>query len=372
MALMAGLAIAGIGASAAGAAGVGGPKAPKAPNPVQAAKTTLGAQADAMLIERELAQREALGQGTPAGTKTSQMTRGQLEALYRKLIKSKDPAERAQGRILEPLATAAKRTGKAQTVYQDANGNYIKGDDFTGLGTADIQGKLAGQQADQQIALGAKYGEDYANQQREEAEQADPLGTGARKAEYEMIQNQIENPTPINPLAGQLDSQIDAQVKAGKGLDPQSQALLESAVARANADRGGNVAAGDVANSMSTGAEGQARLQAAEDKAGAYLASGKSPQQIQREREQLNMSDLGSFVSGRTPEDQFRQIGAAQGSVPYYPGATGPGMPTNAASIGPNAAAQTYADQVRQAQGQTSWLSALGGLAIKGAGMGMG
>lgn len=371
--IAAGAAVIGTGLSVGGAAGVGGPKAPKAPNSAQAARTTAGAQADAALLERQLASREQLGQGVPAGSKPSTMNRGQLETLYRKLSKSKDPADRAQALIIGPLATAAKQTGKPQTVYTDPNGKYISGEDFTGQSTADIQGGLARQAADQSIALGAKYGVDEAKQRADEAALADPQGTAARKAEYDLIENQINNPTPINPLAGQLDSQIDAQVKAGSGLDDSSRQLLEEAVTRANAARGGNLAAGDVATSMSTGAEGQARMQAAEDKAGQWLASGKTPAEIQREREQLFLSDLGSFVSGRTPEDQFRSIStAANGSTPYYPGQPAPTQPNNASTIGPNAAAQSYADQVNAAKGQTSWLTALGGLFTKGAGLAAG
>lgn len=370
MALIAGLAIAGVGLSVAGAAGVGGPSTPSTPHPDRAAMQTAEAQANAALLERDLFAREQLGAGPPEGATSKQMGRHQLEALYRKLAKSKDPADKAQALILSKLASDARRSGKNVTVWQDANGKFISGENFTGLGAAEVAGKLAGQQADQQIALGAKYGVDIAKQRAAEAELADPEGTAARKLEYQMIQDQIDNPTPINPLANTLDEQIDAQVKAGRGLDPASQALLDQAVARANADRGGRVAAGDVGTSMSTGAEGQARLQAAEDKAGAWLASGKTPAQQQREREQLNLSDLGAFVSGRTPEDQFRNLGnAGQGATPYYPGQAPPTQPGNAGTIGPNAAAQTYANQVNQAQGQTSWLSALGGLFLKGSGI---
>lgn len=233
--------------------------------------------------------------------------------------------------------------------------------DFAGYGTADIEGKLARQNADTAIALGEKYGVDFAKEATKEAEQADPEGTAARKMEYQLIQDQINKPKPVNPLSTGLESQIDSQLKAGSGLDPMSRDLLEQAVAKSNAARGDRSNAGDIAQSMSTGMEGQARREAGATKSQGFLSSGTSPADIEYRRSQQNLANLGAFTSGQTPESQFSNLsGAGQGAAPQVNGQQLPSMPNNASQVGGQYGVQAYQAQLNQAQNGTSpWLAGL-------------
>lgn len=231
--------------------------------------------------------------------------------------------------------------------------------DFTGYGTADIEGKKARDQADLEIQLGKKYGVDFATQNRLLAEQADPLGTAARAKEYELMQQE----QPVSPLAGQLNDQILAQVKAGRGLDPMSQALMEKSLAEANAARGGGLSAGDVTQSLSTGASGEARAQAAAAKGSQFLASGQTPEDIAFRRGQQQISNLGAFVAGQTPESQFGNISrSGTGATPTNPGQANATMPNNAGTVGNAFSNSAYQANVNQAQQTPSWLTGLSSL----------
>lgn len=233
--------------------------------------------------------------------------------------------------------------------------------DFKGHSTADIEGELARQLTDQQISLGKKYGTQFAEEARRELELADPEGTAARNREYQMIEDEINNPKPINPLSSMLEGDIDAQLKSGSGLDPMSRDLLDAAVTKANAARSGNTSAGDVAGSMSTGAEGEARRQAGITKAQGFLSSGATPEDIAYRREQQNLQNLGSFVNGRTPESQFQSLaGAGNGSAPFYPGQPSPQLPGNASSVGAQYAGAAGAAKLNAEAGQANpWLAGL-------------
>lgn len=203
--------------------------------------------------------------------------------------------------------------------------------DFSGFGTADIEGTKARQAADLQLSLSQKYGKQFAEEARKAAEQADPLGTQARKLEYELINKDM----PVSAIPGTLDRQITDQVKAGRGLDTMSRDLLDQAIADANASRGGRTAAGDVAGSMATGAEGQARLNAALTKGGAFQSSGVTPEDVRFKRAQQKISNLGSFVNGATPQSQFGNLGnAATGATPTAQAQPSATLPNNASQIG--------------------------------------
>ena len=231
--------------------------------------------------------------------------------------------------------------------------------DFTGYGTADIEGERARREADLAIELGKKYGVDFAKQARELQEQADPLGTQARAMEYDLLHKDM----PISPLAGTLNDQITSEVQAGRGLDPMSRDLLDASIAQANASRGDAVKSGDVSQSMSTGAEGQARLQAALTKSGAFQSSGQTPEDIAWRREQQRISNLGAFVNGQTPESQFGNIArSGQGTTPVSGAQPNATLPTNASTVGQNYATAGYAANTQAAMQPNSWFAGLSGL----------
>lgn len=248
-----------------------------------------------------------------------------------------------------------RENGQAPWYYMPGAGGATEMD-FTGYGTADIQGKAARDQADLEIALGQKYGTQFAEQSRALQEQADPLGTQARALEFELLQKDM----PVSPLSGMLNEQIDAQVKAGRGLDPMSRDLLDASVRDANAARGGSVGANAVANSMSTGAEGQARLNAATAKGGQFLASGQTPEDIDFRRTQQGIANLGSFVNGQTPQSQFGNIARSnQGATPITGAQNNATMPNNAGQVGNSYANNAYAANANAAMQTPSWMAGL-------------
>lgn len=236
--------------------------------------------------------------------------------------------------------------------------------DFTGMGTADITGKLAQQQAKIQEELGAKYGPQFASEALKEARQADPLGFAARDQELSMIQDQIANPQPINPLSTELEQRMQQRVDAGAGLDSMSKEVLDAAIARSNADRGGRTGTSGVETNLTTGMEGAARRQSGIGQAQSFLSSGSTPEDIAYRREQQNLANLSSFQSGQTPESQFQNLsGAAQGATPFIPGQPGPTMPNNAGPAGSNYSVGSYLQNLRNQSGQANtWLGGLSAL----------
>jgi hypothetical protein len=236
--------------------------------------------------------------------------------------------------------------------------------DFRGYGTADIQGELARQMEQVQQQLEEKYGTQFAEEARKEAELADPQGFAARDKEYQMIQDELNHPMPINPLSGTLDQQTLERLKAGSGLDAMSNDLLDSAVARANADRGGSTRAGDVANEMSTGMEGAARRQAGVTAAQNWLSSGSTPADIEYRREQQALADAGAFVGGRTPESQFGNLsGAGRGAAPFSPGGPNQEATSGAANAAPGFGVSAWQQSLRNQSSQANpWMAGLSGL----------
>lgn len=218
--------------------------------------------------------------------------------------------------------------------------------DFSGFGTADVEGQKARQAADLQLTLSQKYGQQFAEEARKAQEQADPLGTKARAMQFDLMNKDL----PTSPISGKLDSAITDQVKAGRGFDPMTRDLMDKAVAEANASRGGAAAADDIATSMSTGAGGQARLDAAIAKSKAFQASGQTPEDIAYKRAQQKIANTGAFVNGATPQSQFGNIAqAGQGATPVAGAQATTTMPNNASQLGSG-----YANAVNSANTSTA------------------
>lgn len=360
---------------------------PKTPNGASASRAIAQAQALSLPMQRYLAALEQQGgkvqgeQVTMTGQEVNDLMT-QLRQKYKESHKTDQQALQQLNVLKQELASqkhgggvkgagahiAKDVAGQTFTLYKGPNGEFLPKSigtaDFTGLGTADVEGKLANQMLDIQSDLGQKYGTQFADEARKEAELSDPEGTKARQMEHDLIQQQINNPPPINPLSGTLDSQIDSQLKAGSGLDSMSQDLLDQAVARANADRAGGLSSADAATSMSTGMEGAARRQAGINKAQSWLSSGSTPEDIQYRREQQNLANLGSFIGGRTPQSQFQNLsGAAQGATPYYPGQGMPTMPGGASGQGGPYSMAAWQAGLHSQQGQAnSWMAGLSGI----------
>lgn len=362
--------------------------APATPNLNSSSQEVAQAQANALPYELGLAQAEQ--QGTSAlrygytqetySQQQQQQAQAQVASLQKQLASlppapgygQPDPSGWLRGPIQQQLNQAQQALANIPqgggTVYKDSSGNIVPKTqavaDFTGFGTADVQGKIAGQMAGIETQLQQKYGPAFASQALANAEQSDPAGFAARNQELQMIRGQEASPMPINPLSTTLDQQVLSRLNANGGLTDMDRTLLDQAVSQANAARNGGTTADQVATDMSTGQQGEARRQAAEAAAGSYLSSGATPEDVQYKREQQMLSNLGSFVAGQTPESQFRNLsGAASGAAPFYGAQQAPSMPSSAASVGPAYSVGAWQRQLQGQMGQANgWLGGLSGL----------
>ncbi|HVX56985.1 MAG TPA: hypothetical protein VHA37_04585 [Candidatus Saccharimonadales bacterium] len=252
------------------------------------------------------------------------------------------------------------------TVYVDAKGNVVPASqavaNFAGFGEADVQGAVARQNAASQLALSQKYDPAFIDEALKEQQLADPQGTAARKAEMDLIQQQIDA-KPDRPVATLLDKQIGDQLAAGKNLDAVSDSVLRDAVGAAQADRGqANGNAEQFAEPLTTGFAGAARQQAGIQKAGSWLSSGATPEDVDYRREQQNLSNLGAFVNGATPESQFQNLsGAQQGAAPFTQGDRLTTGNPNAGTQMAAAQMQGWNTQMQSAENTANpWMAGLG------------
>lgn len=233
--------------------------------------------------------------------------------------------------------------------------------DFRGLGEAQVKAKLAEEMAQIQLNLGQKYGKQFIDAAKAQQALADPEGTAARSKLYNLIEKQIHE-TPDRPVASTLDRQIEAQLKAGSGLDDTARSVLDDAVAKAQAARGqdGNGGA-DFAAPMTTGFEGDQRAMAANQKAMGWLSSGATPEDVAYRREQQDMANLSSFINGQTPESQFASLsGAQQGATPFYAGAPLSNVNPNAGAASQQFATSAWQTNLGYEASQTpSWMTGI-------------
>lgn len=233
--------------------------------------------------------------------------------------------------------------------------------DFSGYGEAEVQGKVARDMAQLGLDLNKKYGSQFIEESLKQQELADPEGKAAREKLYELIQRQAGD-DPERPVADLLDRQVSSQLSAGKNLDATSSAVLDEAIRQALASRGGGDMSGTAwADPLTTGFEGQQRLDAAQQKALGWLSSGATPEDVDYRRGQQTLSNLSSFAQGKTPQSQFAAMsGAQQGPAPMQ---TGPRLPSGNGSTGQatqNAAMQTWGTQMNNASNQASpWMAGL-------------
>ena len=253
---------------------------------------------------------------------------------------------------------AAARLGQ-KVEYAEPNKRRKRTADFTGYGDADIQGKLAGELAGVQLELQKKYGVDFVNLARDQAEQADPQGTAARKLLASEI-NSMEDvrSTRERPVAQKLDAQLLADLQTGSGIDPEQQAAMDRVLARR-----GDVT-GDVTGDLESGAAGESRLKGRLQKSMSYLGSGATPEDAAFRDEQQGLANMSSFLAGRTPQSQFASLSSAQqGAAPTVRAPGLPGVDPNLTTNAQQAGMQSYTAGVRSAANQVSpWFVGLSAL----------
>lgn len=261
---------------------------------------------------------------------------------------------------------------KGQAEEKKANGETIitvkvpktVSADFTGYGDADIQAEMQRRLAEVGLDLQSKYGKDFIQAALDQQAMADPEGTAARKMLAEQIMEQADRPR-VRPVADALDAQIFDELNLGRGLDEDSKGLIASTLA----NRGGTtLTPEDVEAAMEMGPEGDLRLQQRLGRTLAYAGSGVSPADVDYRTRQQNLSNMGSFLSGRTPQSQFASLaGGQQGATPVTQGAQLPGLPGNLQQVGQQAGLQNFQQGVQAAANQVSpWFAGLAGV-VKGA-----
>lgn len=258
---------------------------------------------------------------------------------------------------LAQLQAQLKNLPESGQVYRDSKGNIVSASqavaDFTGKGTADIQGDIMNQLVKGQLANRAEFDPQFIDQALKQEQEANPQQGIARSAMYDMIQHQIQNP-PQSPVADEMGRQVGERVAAGSGLTPEEQAMLDQAVNQGTAARG-DTAGPDFSRLLTTGSAGTARELNNAKAGAAWLGSGQTPGDLQFRSEQQNIGNLADYISGKTPQSQFNELSGAQvGATPNYQSASLPGIDQNAGEVGANAAITNYGQQVSQAQNTVS------------------
>ena len=253
------------------------------------------------------------------------------------------------------------------TVYMDGSGNIVPASQasqsFAGFSTADIQGQIEKELAQGQLTEAQKMDPQFIAEALAQEQQANPQGTAARAQLYQDIQNQINNPT-TSPVSNEMEKQVEAKVNAGQGLTPDEQQMLAAAVSSGTADRGGSNPPADFSSDLTTGFQGEARGLANANAGTSWLASGETPSDIQYREEQQNLANLGNYISGATPQSQFKSLsGAQQGPTPVTNNASLPTLPGNAQELGTAGASAQYGAQIGAAQNTANpWMAGLSGV----------
>ena len=273
---------------------------------------------------------------------------------------------RARAAEIARLTESLKNTPEGGgVVYKDEKGRTVSKENamvsFAGVSQADIQGNIMKQMAEGQLANEAKYGPDFIKSALEQEKLANPEQFAARQQLYDDIQKQIQAP-PTSPVAEELQQRVAAKVAAGSGLTPEEQAMLDTAVKGSTAAQG--VAAGtDFSKALTTGMAGTQRQMGSAGAGMNWLASGQTPEDIAYRAQQQNLSNLSSYVGGRTPQSQFRALsGAQQGATPMAQAPALPGFNMGAGQQGSAAGLATYGQQVQAAINTPNpWMAGLSG-----------
>lgn len=138
--------------------------------------------------------------------------------------------------------------------------------------------------------------------------------------------------------------------------------MLASTVA-AQPGGGGNPPT-DFSRDLTTGFAGQARGLANANAGTSWLASGETPEDIQYRSEQQNLSNLGNYISGTTPQSQFGSLsGASQGPTPVTQAPSLPTLPGNSEQLGAAGASAQYGAQTGAAENTANpWMAGLSGI----------
>ena len=237
--------------------------------------------------------------------------------------------------------------------------------DFTGIGDADLQAKMARNNAQTGLDISREFAPQYIAEAKRQQALADPQGTEARKLLYQRTQDEI-NRVPDRPVSTLLDSQITSSLNDQNKLSGDSSDLVRKALAARVGM--GDAPTSDIVGRLESGPEGDARSAMRRSQALGYISSGAAPTDVAYRKSQQDMSSLGSFLRGETPTAQFQQLsGAQQGAAPISRAPTAVNANPNAGAQGAQNTLSQSGQQFTQAsQTPNPWFTGLG-LAIKGA-----
>lgn len=204
--------------------------------------------------------------------------------------------------------------------------------DFTGKGDANYQADYAKKMAASMLDLQQKYGAAYVENYLKELELSDPEGTAMRKQLWQNIKADAGRTDERMKLAEANQASILAELEKGATLDPEMQREVNQAT------KGGQAARGIVLGPSTLKQEAGDLLTAGntvkaerQQRALAFLTSGKTPEDIAYQKRQQTLSNIGAFIGGETPTAQFGNLkGASTGIVPFNGGAPGVGLNQNA------------------------------------------
>jgi hypothetical protein len=242
--------------------------------------------------------------------------------------------------------------------------------DFTGLGNADVAGKMSDQMAQAMLDIQKNFGPQFVAQRLKDLQQADPTGYAARQQLFDKILADSKSAAPNAQMSADLQNEVNSQLTTSGQLTGGPAGELEEVQ---QGVRGQQIANGITLGNAAANAETGAVVNAAQNKQNAvqqsasnYLAAGVSPDDIQYRQIQQSLSNLGAFANSQTPEAQFGSLSGAQNdAAPFNPVnySAGPQINTNAGATGIQQANSIYAGNTNFAASQANpWLAGLSGL----------
>jgi hypothetical protein len=342
---------------------------PTQPNLAASSAQMAQVQAELLPLLRQLQAEEQLGgsatiPATPQQLKQAAQIQKQIDELQKQLTAAQsgtgtgadgrypgrgitgDPA-RIQAKI-DALEAKLGAIPKTQTV------------DFAGRGAADIQGQIMKALAQGQLDTAKEFDPQFIASALEQEKLADPQRFEARDMLYNDIQKQINTPV-VSPVANEVQRQVAEKVAAGQNLTPEEKAMLDKAVQEGTGARGGASDGIDFSRALTTGTAGTQREMANAGAGINWLSSGQTPEDLQYRQDQQNLSNLSNYISGQTPEAQFRELsGAQQGATPMAQAQPLPTANLGAGQQGASAAVGNFGLNVSAALNQPNmWLQGL-------------
>ncbi len=227
--------------------------------------------------------------------------------------------------------------------------------DFTGLGDAATSAAVSDKMAKTLLDLQREKSPQIIAQRLAELQAADPEGYAARKTLFDKILEYATN-NPDRPISTELQTSLQDELAKGVGFDDAKQKEQVTEGVRGKQIKNGiilgNAPASEEAGAVLSAGE-SLRNQRQQD-ALAFLQSGQSPEDIAYRDFQQNLNNLGSFVNGQSPTQQFQQVGNAGQQFDLTGGVNTNTFNPNAAGQGINSAFSQFNTQQQYQNAQAN------------------